>query len=152
LATYELIAIVPFLDHTTNHPVYWYAREYFPEAPVPPATMGIVAMSALWGGEWSLLAQGLLNGLLYAVVVRWFEWRRQKWWALSIYVFFYATSVFTLKYSLLYQLVPFVQTLVPALLVAATVTAWTRSSASTRISERMRAPGGDVNRVMNNRR
>jgi hypothetical protein len=143
LGIYEIIAIVPFLDHTTNYPMYWYAREYFPDATVPPATMGIVAMSAIWGGEWNLLAQGLLNGCLYALVIRWFERRREKWWVLCTYVFLYATCVLTLKYSLLYQLVPFVQTLLPAFLVASTVMFWTRSSKSARIPKRMTAYGGE---------
>jgi hypothetical protein len=128
MGIYELVAVVPFLDHTTSHPMYWYAREYFPDAEVPPATMGIVAMSAVWGGEWNLLAQGLLIGFLYALVVRWFERLREKWWALTTYVFLYATCVMTLKYSLLYQLIPFVQILAPALLVAATMIVWTRPS------------------------
>lgn len=133
MGIYEFIAIVPFLDHTTSHPMYWYAREYFPDALAPPATMGIVAMTAVWGGEWNLVVQGLLNGFLYALVVRWFERRREKWWALSIYVFLYATCVMLLKFSLLYQLVLFVQTLGPALLVAAAVVVCTRSTEAARI-------------------
>jgi hypothetical protein len=128
MAFYEVIALVPFLDHTVNHPRYWYAREYFPQAPVPPATMGIIAMSAVFGGESSLALQGLLNGVLYALVARWFERRREKWWALTTYAFLCASSILVLKYSLLYQFIPFVQVLLPGMLVAATVRMWTRPS------------------------
>jgi hypothetical protein len=83
--------------------------------------MGIVAMSAIWGGEWNLLIQGLLNGCLYALAMRWFERHRDKWWGLSTYVFLYATCIMTLKYSLLYQLIPFVQMMVPTFLVVGTL-------------------------------
>jgi hypothetical protein len=131
MAVYELVALVPFADHTRNHPVYWYAREYFPEAAVPPATMGIVAMSALSGGEAGLLLQGLLNGALFAGIVRWYGRRRDAWWALAIYVFLCANSVMILKYSLLFPLDPLVQVLVPALLVAAAIGMWTRPSRAT---------------------
>jgi hypothetical protein len=131
MAVYELVALVPFFDHTSNHPAYWYAREYFPEAPVPPATMGIIAMSAVSGGEVSLLLQGLLNGALYAALVRWYERRRDKWWILTTYVFLCADSVMILKYSLFYQLDPVAQTLLPALLVAAAISMWTRPSRAT---------------------
>lgn len=114
----DLIALVPFLDHTQWHPQYWYWRHYFPEAPVPPQTLGPIAESALWGGEWDLLARSLVNGAFFAYLVRWFLKRRQAWWAAAIYAYLYATCVMTLKYSVFYQLTPLVRILLPALLVA----------------------------------
>ena len=48
---YEFRALIPFIDHTTYHPQYWYARNDFPEAVVPPTTTGVIADSAIWGGE-----------------------------------------------------------------------------------------------------
>jgi hypothetical protein len=113
---YEFVAIVPFLDHTTNHPQYWYARNYFPQAAVPPQTMGVLADSAIWGGELDLLVRSLLNGVLFAYLTRWFLRRRNEWLASNIYVFCYATCVLTLKYSVFYQLVPMMRLLVPTLL------------------------------------
>ena len=116
---YEVIAVIPFLDHTTNHPQYWYARNYFPQAVVPPQTMGVIADSALWGGELDLLVRSLLNGALFAYLTRWFLRRRENWIAINIYVFCVATCVMTLKYSVLYQAVPIVQTLIPTLVITA---------------------------------
>jgi hypothetical protein len=112
----EFIAVIPFLDHTAYNPQYWYARNYFPEAEVPPQTMGVIADSALWGGELDLLVRSLINGALFGYLMRWFLCRRHKWWALTVYTFCYATCIMTLKYSVLYQLIPFTQVLLPTLL------------------------------------
>lgn len=113
---YEFIAVIPFLDHVSYHPQYWYARYYFPDAAVPPQTMGVVADSAIWGGEYDLVLRSLLNGALFALLTRWFLRRRENWFAVNVYVFLCATSVLTLKYSVLYQLVPIVRILIPTLL------------------------------------
>jgi len=113
---YEFIALIPFLDHITYYPQYWYARNYFPEAVVPPTTMGVIADSAIWGGEFDLLVRSLLNGVIFAFLTRWFLRRREKWWALTIYIYCFANCVMTLKYSLLFQLAPLVRIL-PLLLL-----------------------------------
>ena len=115
---WEFIAVVPFVDHVTYHPQYWYARNYFPQAIVPPTTLGVLAESGLWGGEPDLAVRGLLNGALFAWLTRWFLRRRGRWWALTIYVYCYATCVLTLKYSVLYQIIPLTRMVLPALLVA----------------------------------
>jgi hypothetical protein len=109
------------VDHTTWNPQYWYARYYFPNAVVPPQTLGPIADSAIWGGEVDLLIRSLLNGALFAYIVRWFIKKKDIWWAVAIYIYFYATCVMTLKYSIFYQLTPLVRILIPTLLVAALI-------------------------------
>ena len=73
----DFLSIIPFIDHIKYNPQYWYARNYFPEAYVPPTTMGVLADSAIWGGEWDLTARSLINGALFALLTRWFL-RRQE--------------------------------------------------------------------------
>jgi hypothetical protein len=114
---YEFISVIPFIEHTTYHPQYWYARNYFPEAPVPPTTMGVIADSAIWGGEFDLFVRSLINGAIFALLTRWFLKRQEKWWALTIYIYCYATCILTLKYSVLFHVTPLVQVILPALLV-----------------------------------
>lgn len=113
----DLLAVVPFVDHGTWNPMYWYARNYFPDAIVPPATVGPIAESAVWGGEFDLAVRAALIGALYAGLMRWFLRRSTEWWALVIYSYLFATCVMTLKYSVLYQLAPLVRTLGPGLLL-----------------------------------
>lgn len=114
---YEFIALIPFLDHTEYHPQYWYARNYFPNAVVPPQTMGVISDSAIWGGELDLFLRSLINGAIYAYLTGWFLRRREKWWALTIYIYCYATCIMTLKYSILYQLPLLIKIVLPVLLV-----------------------------------
>jgi hypothetical protein len=121
---YDLIALVPFVDHIENNPQYWYARHYFPEAPVPPTTVGVIAESGFWGGEPDLFVRSMLSGALFALLTRWFLRRRHKWWALITYVYCYAASVMTLKYSVLYLAAPLERILLPAVLVAAALLWW----------------------------
>jgi len=113
----DLLAVVPFVDHEAWNPMYWYARHYFPDAIVPPATVGPIAESAVWGGEVDLAIRAALIGALYAWVMKWFLRHRTQWWALVIYCHLFATCVMTLKYSVLYQLAPLVRTLGPGLLL-----------------------------------
>jgi hypothetical protein len=114
----DLLALIPFVDHYEWNPQYWYARHYYPDAAVPPQTMGPIADSALWGGEWDLLLRGLVNGAWYAAVMQWFMRRRDRWWALVVYAYLYATCVMTLKYSVFYQLAPLARIILPGLLLA----------------------------------
>lgn len=115
----EVVSLVPFLDHKRYLPQFWYARHYFPQAVVPPTTMGVIADSAIWGGAWDLLLRSLLNGAVFALVARWFARRRDKWWALAIFISCYATCVITLKYSVFYQVSPLLRMLAPPLFLAA---------------------------------
>lgn len=118
---YEVISIIPLIDHVTYNPQYWYAKIYFPEAAVPPTTMGVIASSALWGGEWELLTASLLNGMLFALVANWFWKKKEKWWVMTIYIFTYAGVIMTIKYSVAYQIIPFAQVMIPSLLVASII-------------------------------
>lgn len=114
----DIISIIPFIDHIKYNPQYWYARNYFPKAVVPPTTMGVLADSAIWGGEWDLLVRALINGALFALLTRWFLRRREKWWALTIYIYCFATCIMTLKYSVLFQLAPLIRVILPSLFLA----------------------------------
>jgi MFS family permease len=116
---YDFISLLPFIDHTSDNPQYWYARNYFPQEIVPPTTMGIIAESAIWGGEIDLLIRSLLNGAIFALLTRWFLRRRDKWWALAVYIYCYAMCILTLKYSILNLLMPLTHVLLPSLLLAA---------------------------------
>lgn len=114
----DFIAVIPFIDHIKHNPQYWYARNYFPQAEVPPTTMGVIANSALWGGEWDLLLRGLINGALFALLTRWFFRRQNKWWALTIYVYCYATCIMAVKYDVLFQLPLLCRMILPTVLLA----------------------------------
>lgn len=106
---YELRALIPFIDHTTYHPQYWYARNYFSDKALPPTTMGVIAESGIWGGEFDLFLRGLINGVIFALLTRWFMRRREKWWTLTIYIYCYAMCIMNIKYSLFYLLIPLSQ-------------------------------------------
>jgi hypothetical protein len=120
----EVIALIPFVDHTTYNPQYWYARHYFPEAPVPPTTMGVIAESGLWGGEADLFVRSMINGVLFALLTRWFLRRQHTWWALTVYVYCYANCVMTLKYSVFYLAAPLLRVVVPAVLAGSFLLWW----------------------------
>jgi hypothetical protein len=113
----DFISVVTFGDFTQWNPQYWYARNYFPDAAVPPETMGPIADSAIWGGEIDLFLRSLINGAYFAYLVRWYLFHKNKWWSIAIYAYCYATCVMTLKYSIFYHLTPLVKTLIPTLLV-----------------------------------
>lgn len=109
----DFISLVTPNDFVRWHPQYWYARIYFPNDVVPPQTMGPIADSGIWGGELDLLIRSLLNGALFAYIVRWFIKYRSQWWGVAVYVFCYATCVMTLKYSIFYHLNPLLKTFIP---------------------------------------
>jgi hypothetical protein len=121
---HEFLALIPFVDHITDNPQYWYARHYFPEAPVPPTTMGVIAESGLWGGELDLFIRSLINGALFAGLTRWYLRRRQAWWALTIYVYCYANCILTLKYSVFHLAPPLLRVVLPAVLGTALLLWW----------------------------
>ena len=111
----DLLALIPFVDHFQWNPMYWYARHYYPDAAVPPLTMGPIADSAIWGGEIDLFFRALLIGLWYAALMHWYLARRRLWWATVIYAYLYATCVMTLKYSVFYQLAPLLKVVMPGI-------------------------------------
>jgi hypothetical protein len=113
----DFISMVPLVDQTRWHPMFWYARNYFPDAVVPPQTLGPIAESALWGGEIDLMIRGFINGALFAFLMRWFAREGGKWQAMTIYVFCYSTCIMCLKYSIFYHLAPLVKIILPLLLI-----------------------------------
>jgi hypothetical protein len=113
----DVIGLVTTGDFSRWNPQDWYTRNYYPDAEIAPMTLGPIADSAIWGGEPDLLARGLLNGLFFAYIVRWFLKRKEKWWAIAVYVYCVSSSVLTLKYSIFFHLVPLLKTLTPTLLL-----------------------------------
>ncbi len=113
----DVLAPIPLVDHITYNPVYWYAKRYFPDRAVPPTTFGVIAQSAILGGEWDLLLRSLLNGMLFALLTVWYVNRQEKWWALVVYVFAFSTSIMVLKYSVFHQLAPLLRSIIPAILL-----------------------------------
>ena len=113
----DFISLVAPADFTRWHPQYWYARAYFPYDVVPPETMGPIAESAIWGGEFDLLLRSLINGAFFAFLVRWFITHRDKWWGIAVYAFCYATCIMTLKYSVFVQLAPLFKTFLPTIMM-----------------------------------
>jgi|SRR5271157_996658 len=113
----DFISMVPLVDQTKWSPMYWYARNYFPDAVVPPQTLGPIAESALWGGEIDLFFRGLINGTLFAFLMRWFARDGGKWQVMTIYVFCYSTCIMCLKYSIFFHFTPVVKIILPVLLI-----------------------------------
>ena len=112
---YDVISPFSFNSDTSLNPMYWYAKHYFPESTVPPFTIGPIAESAIWGGETDLFFRGLVNGVYFALIVRWFISRRHKWWGIATYTFLFSYSVITLKYSVFFYLTPVIKDLLPTL-------------------------------------
>lgn len=100
----DFFTAIPFYDHVRYNSQYWYAGIYFPDAVVPPQTMGPLADSGIWGGEADLALRGLLTGAAYGVIARWALRASAKWHHMLIYTFLFATAVIGLKYSVVYQL------------------------------------------------
>jgi len=113
----DFFTIVPFYEHTEFNPQYWYAGLYFPEAIVPPQTMGPIAESAIWGGEVDLALRGLFTGLGYGWLARWLLTYRHTLGAIVAYAFLFSGCVIALKYSLAYQVSQMLRTLALAMLL-----------------------------------
>jgi hypothetical protein len=112
----DFISIFTFNDFLRWNPMEWYYLNFFPSAPVAPYTLGPIADSAIWGGEIDLFFRGMLNGLFFAAITCWFSLYKNKWWALSIYIFCCGASIVTLKYSIFYILTPLVKNMIPVIL------------------------------------
>jgi hypothetical protein len=130
---HDFITLFTFGDFTRWNPMEWYARAYYPESVVAPFTLGPIADSAIWGGEPDLLVRGAVNGAFFAVLMRLFLRTKDRWWGLSAYVYVYATSILTLKYSVFLALALVQKNLLPTLLLVAAVRrfAWRRSPVAT---------------------
>jgi hypothetical protein len=101
---HDFISLFTFGDFTRWNPMFWYWRNYYPDAEVPPFTLGPIADSAMWGGEADLLVRAVLNGLFFAFLMRWFLRHKDRWWGVTIYVYCYATCILTLKYTVFLHL------------------------------------------------
>jgi hypothetical protein len=113
----DIISIFTFGDFDRWNPMGWYTRHYYPDRDVAPFTIGPIAESALWGAEIDLFLRGIVNGLFFSFLVRWFIKRKSKWWALAIYTYCYATCIMTMKYSVFYQLTPIVKNILPIIIL-----------------------------------
>jgi hypothetical protein len=114
---YDAISLVTFGDFTRWNPMNWYANNYFPTVDIPPFTMGPIADSAMWGGEPDLFARGLINGMFFAYIMRWFLRRKHKWWGLTVYAYCYSTCILTVKYTIFLDLSLVEKNLIPTLLL-----------------------------------
>jgi hypothetical protein len=114
----DFISIFTYGDFDRWNPMGWYTRNYYPEKTVAPFTIGPIAESAIWGGEIDLFFRGLINGLFFAYLVKWYIKNKSKWAALVIYSYCYATCIMTMKYSVFYQLTPIIRNILPIILVA----------------------------------
>ncbi len=113
----DIISIFTFGDFDRFNPMGWYTKNYYPEKTVAPFTIGPIAESAIWGGEIDLFFRGLINGLFFAFLVKWYIRNKDKWWVLIIYTYCYATCIMTMKYSVFYQLTPIVRNILPIIVL-----------------------------------
>ena len=132
----DVISLFTFGDFTRWNPMSWYASNYNPSVEVPPFTVGPIAESAIWGGEIDLVLRSLLNGLFFAYIMRWFLRRRQTWWALTIYVYCFATCILTLKYSIFLHLSLVEKNVLPTLLLVQSARVLTLRKLSSRAEAR----------------
>lgn len=123
----DFISMLPQV-RTKWIPMYWYAENYFPDAVVPPMTMGPIAISALWGGEISLVVQGFINGISFALLMRWFARNGAKWQVMTAYVFCYSTCIMCLKYSIFWHLAPLAKIILPLVVIVSLLAKDTRKS------------------------
>lgn len=119
---YDFWAVTPFLDVTSWAPINWYHLNYFPDALVPPMTLGPIANSALWGGEFDLFFRGILCGMFYALMTRMFLSNRDNWIITAIYVFCFSTTIYIMKYSIFYHMQLIIKTLLPVIFLCWIIT------------------------------
>lgn len=114
---YDFWAVVPFIDITNWTPMNWYHLNYFPEALVPPMTLGPIANSAIWGGEYGLFFRGVLCGVFYAIITRFFILNKHNWIIVSMYIFCFSTTIYIMKYSIFYHMQLIIKTLIPVIFI-----------------------------------
>lgn len=112
----DFFTAVPLYDHVRYNSQYWYAGIYFPDAVVPPQTMGPLADSGIWGGEADLAVRGVLTGIAYGGIARWALRPDARWHHMLIYTFLFATAVIGIKYSVIYQVSQMARVFLPVLL------------------------------------
>jgi hypothetical protein len=114
---YDFISPFTFNSDTKWNPMWWYGLNYFPQSDVPPFTIGPIAESAIWGGEFDLFLRGIINGIFFSFIVNWFIKRKDKFWAVTIYVYCFSFSILTIKYSIFFYLTPLVKELIPTIFI-----------------------------------
>lgn len=113
----DFISLFTFGDFVRWNPMVWYANNYYPQAEVPPFTLGPIADSAIWGGEIDLVVRSLINGIFFASIVRWFLRYGDRWWGLAVYVYCVASCILTIKYSVFLDLNLIEKNLLPVLIL-----------------------------------
>ena len=114
---YDLIAIIPFINIDEINPMVWYAKNFYPNAVVPPFTLGPIAVSAIYGGEIDLSVRGFILGLIIAFISNWYKRNLKSWIVASVYVYFYSTVVMLLKYDVFWFASVFVKLLIPSIFI-----------------------------------
>lgn len=114
---YDFISPFTFNSDTKWNPMWWYGINFYPLSEVPPFTIGPIAESAIWGGEFDLFCRGIFNGIFFSFIVNWFLRRRKQFWALTLYVYCFSFSIITIKYSIFFYLTPIVKELIPTVLI-----------------------------------
>lgn len=100
----DFFVAIPSYEKVQFNSQYWYAGIYFPDAVVPPQTMGPLADSGIWGGEWDLAIRGVLTGVVYGSLARWALRPLAQWYHVLLYAFLFATAILGIKYSVIYQI------------------------------------------------
>jgi hypothetical protein len=115
---YDIVSLIPFVNFDHINPMVWFAKNYYPEALVPPYTMGPISLSAIFGGEFDMLIRAFLLGsflaLIYNVQIR----KYGSWVYTSIYAFCFSTVVMVLKYDVFWYLPQIFKMMLPSVAVA----------------------------------
>jgi hypothetical protein len=129
----DFISLFTWGDFARYNPMDWYARNYYPQADVPPFTVGPIADSAIWGGEADLLVRSLINGVFFAYIARWFVRYGDRWWGLTVYIYCCATCILVVKYSVFLHLNLIEKNLIPVLVLV-------QAARRLRLQKRISAP------------
>lgn len=113
---YDFLAVMPFINIDEINPMVWYARNFYPNAVVPPFTLGPIAISAIYGGEIDLSVRGFILGLIIGLVSNWHSRNLKSWVVTSVYVYFYSTVVMLLKYDIFWFTSVFIKLIIPSII------------------------------------
>jgi len=114
---YDFLSAIPFVDWSEYNPMVWYANNYYPNAVVPPFTMGPVAVSAMFGGELDLILRGIAIGAILAFLFRWFSCNVNSVYRCVVYIFSYSTVVMIIKYDIFWYIPQIVKLIIPSLIL-----------------------------------
>ena len=104
----DLFLIIPGIDHIKYNSQFWYAGHFFPSFDIPPLTLGPIADSAIWGGEFDLFFRAIFNGIIFGFISNLLA-NSQSSYRLMTYAFFYSTCILSLKYSVYFQIVLYIK-------------------------------------------